>query len=167
MKNMNVLEFKKNISTDFREILVSKALVANYNAYVSLKGTRVGLEWADAGDIDASQMTNYIPFKSTGQFFTLFRAGTHIARHIDDSSNRASCLSIALLPSLDNFAPVTYYDRLDDNSPVSETYHYTMQPVILNTTKVHAMYNNEHDRYVFQVQYAEPIDDFIPYSDQE
>ena len=41
---MNVLEFKKTISTDFREILVSKALVANYNAYVSLKGTRVGLE---------------------------------------------------------------------------------------------------------------------------
>ena len=161
---MNVLEFKKNISSALRASLVSKALVANYNTNVSLKGTRVGLEWADAGDIDASEMIDYIPYQPTGQIFTLFRAGNHISRHIDDSSNRTSCLSIALLPSLDKFAPVTYYESLASDSPITEIYHYTIYPVILNTMNVHAMYNNEHNRYVFQVQYAEPIDAFVQFA---
>ena len=163
---MNVLEFNKPISSVFREILMAKALVGNYKTYVSRKGTRVGLEYAHADDVDATEMTSYIPYKPTGQIFTLFRAGTHINRHTDDSSNRASCLSIALMPSLDKFAPVTYYDSLKSDSLITETYHYTAQPVILNTTNVHAMYNNEHDRYIFQIQYAEPIEDFIAYANQ-
>jgi hypothetical protein len=163
---MNVLEFKKTVSSQLRATLESAALAANYNTYVSRKGTRVGLEWASASDIDASELCSFIPFTPTGQLFTLFRAGNHIGLHVDDHQERTSCLSIALLPSLENFAPVTYYDKLGDDAVITETYHYTEHPVILNTANVHAMYNNQHDRYVFQIQYQEPIENFLPFADQ-
>lgn len=163
---MNVLEFKKRISPGFRKKLRFHALISTYSSYISLKGTQVGLEWAHADYIDASELTNNIPFTSTGQYFTKFKANNFIDPHVDDHSTRTSCLSIALSPSLDIFAPVLYYDKFGDDAVITETYHYTTNPVILNTTLVHAMYNNDNDRYIFQIQYQEPIDSFLTYAEQ-
>lgn len=161
---MNVLEFKKKITPAFRKRLAFNALIAPYVEYISLKGTRVGLEWAYADHIDASEITDRIPFTPTGLRFTRFLAGNFIAPHVDDSKTRTSCLSVALLPSLENFAPVIYHNKLGSDAVVTQTYHYNLHPVILNTANVHSMYNNVYDRYIFQIQYQEPIEMFIEYA---
>ena len=161
---MNVIEFKKTTSPALLKKLKFHALISTYTSYVSLKGIKVGLEWAHADHIDASELIGHIPFTPTGQFFTRFQAGNFIEPHVDDHATRTSCLSVALAPTLEKFAPVMYYDKFGDDAIITQIYHYTAHPVILNTTKVHAMYNNENDRYIFQIQYNQPINDFITYA---
>jgi hypothetical protein len=160
---MNILQFGHSVSEDLLRILKQKALAGSYHSYVTLKGNKIGLEWADGNDVDATEILNLVPFKHNSQTFTRFLASTYIDPHTDDSLRRTSCISVALIPDLEDFAPVLYYDKLGSDATIVQTYHYTRHPVIINTSNVHAMYNNAHDRYMFQISYSEDISAFLPY----
>jgi len=161
---MNVLEFKHEVSDSLLHDLREAVLTVSFESYVTAKGTRVWLEWADASAVDASELLALVPFKPNRQGFTRFAANGFINVHVDDKLNRSSCLSVALLPEPEHFAPVNYHASLDLDAPVIETYHYSRHPVILNTKNPHSMFNNDHDRYMLQIQYAEDISEFVQYA---
>jgi len=161
---MNVLEFKHKVSDDLLQKLRQAVMSVSFESYVTAKGNRVWLEWADASSVDASELLALVPFKPNRQGFTRFAANGFINVHVDDKLNRSSCLSVALLPELENFAPVNYHDSLDLDARITETYHYNRHPIILNTKNPHSMVNNDHDRYMLQIQYAEDISEFVKYA---
>jgi len=73
--------------------------------------------------------------------------------HIDhDSSNeRRSCLTWAIYPSLDKFAPTHFYD---ENDNIIGTYNYSDNAFILETGIKHGMINNDNTRYSLQFTYS-------------
>lgn len=162
---MNVLEFSHCISDELKAKLLEGALSAKYTHHITSWGEVIGLEWADASNVDASELTNLIPFTPNGQLFIKFNAGEHIDLHIDDTPSRVSCLSVALLPSYDKFTPVNYYNSMDADAELVETYYYNEHPVVLNTMAVHAVFDVKYDRYMFQLMYTNPIEDFVKYAD--
>ena len=80
-----------------------------------------------------------------------------VPRHIDfvQYTKKRSSVSWYLSPSLDQFAPVDFFDAEDKKY----TYYYKENAVILNTgSYIHSVTNNEHDRYMLQFAYEEPIE---------
>jgi hypothetical protein len=74
----------------------------------------------------------------------------------DNWKIRKSCLTWALEPDYENFAPTIFHD--DDNNKFY--CHYDEHGVILNTRCVHSMVNNEHNMYMLQFNYENDPEDF-------
>ena len=69
----------------------------------------------------------------------------------DSSKERKSCVTWAIYPDLDKFAPTLFYDEYDN---IIGTYKYSDNAFILETGIRHGMVNNNNTRYSLQFTYS-------------
>ncbi len=148
---MDTYECNYDLPLDIKYRLLSHCFDLKFKQYVSLKGTEVGLQSAHCEDDEIKQLMRKLINKDIEInlcIFVKFMPNAMIEDHIDDSLLRRSCITWALAPSLDKFAPVSYGNQ--------KTY-YTAKPLILNTQSEHRMDNNQFERYSFQLCLSEDI----------
>ena len=93
-----------------------------------------------------------------GCVYLHFEPNKKIPPHVDDSLKRTSCITWALFPDIENFAPVIFYD---ENGNEKDKVYYTNKPLILNTRYRHGVQNNNSDRYSFQLCLNNPIEELV------
>jgi hypothetical protein len=162
---MNVLELKFKIDEHLYTQLVNQAKLANYSRYISDTGTSTSVQYSRIYDgAEIEELAKQIPFVPYGFMFLKLDANALVDVHTDDSKNRSSCLTIGLCPDFKNMAPIEYYSSLAQSAQKTQTYFYNKNAVIINTQLPHKVVNNNFDRYTFQIMYANPIEDFLPFS---
>jgi hypothetical protein len=149
---MDTYECNYNLSPDIKYQLLQHCFDLKFIEYVSLKGNAAGLQRAHCENEKIKTLMRSLindDLNINLYMFVKFSPDTMIDSHTDDSLIRRSCLTWALAPSLNNFAPVYYGE---------EKTYYSERPLILNTQSTHKMINNSFERYSFQLCFSEEIE---------
>lgn len=164
---MNTYECNFDLDIKDRAMLLSLATQLDYDVYITNKGTTTGLNYTSTvrnvpvtGVVKKliSMLNSDINF--TGAVFVHFFPNDSIFPHSDDDSLRASCITWALAPSINNFAPVNYYTECNEEA-YEETVYYSKKPLIINTSNYHSVHNNNFNRYTFQLCSNDPIEKLV------
>jgi hypothetical protein len=111
----------------------------------------------------SKDMIALYPFKAPIQSCVtlVMKSNAALIPHVDafEAGNwRRICLSWALQPSYENFAPTTFH-----NSEGGEIYkhYYNEKAFVLDTRIMHSVKNNNHKRVIFQVTFDAELEDII------
>jgi hypothetical protein len=148
------------------ELLLQAKEHTEFNLYTTYKNTKTDLHFATdvTKEIKPSDATNYLKsivnpdLKLNGVAFIKFLPNKSIFPHCDDVDLRTSCLTWALSPKIDFFAPVIYHYS---ENKVSEIKYYNECGLILNTKKMHSVVNNEFERISVQLCFSNPIEELV------
>lgn len=149
------------LTDDYRKHMLKVAKKANYTRYgqhakKDKERTMHGIS-RNVGYLDIKPLLKCVNILPHNVYLLHNPPYDPVPRHIDfvQYTKKTSSISWYLSPSLDMFAPVDFFDENENK----HTYHYKNNAVILNTGEwIHSVTNNEHDRYMLQFAYEEPID---------
>jgi hypothetical protein len=153
-----------------RLLETSEEIADRYRPYVSTEGYVNQLEYCglikhegvSADDFEITKvMRDLIQPQHTIQaaVYVRFQPRACIFPHVDDNSERSTCLTFPLAPS-EHFAPTIFFENETDQKPIAVA-NWDGRPGALNTREFHAVYNNEHTRYTFQLCFDILLDDFM------
>ncbi len=143
-----------------------------YRQYVSLGGYTNQLEYfglqkhtgIGADDFEITQRMRSLiqpQHKVEAAIYVKFAPRARIAPHVDDHLERSTCLTFPLAPEPPDFAPTLYFKSMDDIVKPCYIEEWENRPGALNTREVHAVFNNEHLRYSFQLCFRIPLKEFV------
>lgn len=152
-------------------LATSKEIANRYRQYVSTEGYVNQLEYCglnkhegiSADDFAITKiMRDLIQPQHTVQaaVYVRFQPWTNIFPHVDDNLERSTCLTFPLAPEPEAFAPTIFFENETDNKPAAVVY-WDGRPVALNTREIHAVHNNGHTRYTFQLCFDIVLGDFM------
>jgi len=122
-------------------------------------GTSKGLIFKKVVDKNLiSNLTERFNYEPSDSIFVRYNPFSYLNPHYDlyNRSFRKSCVTWALYPDLDKFAPTVFYNN--DNT-ISYEHFYTEKAFIIDTRIKHGIKNNEHYRYLLQFSFnVEPKD---------
>jgi hypothetical protein len=144
------------------DLLLQAREHTEFNLYTTYKNTKTDLHFATdvTKEIKPSDATNYLKsivnpsLELNGIAFLKFLPNKSIFPHCDDHDLRTSCLTWALSPDIDNFAPVIYHYT---ENKISEITYYNNCGLILNTKNMHSVVNNEFERISVQLCFSNSI----------
>ena len=150
-------------------LLVAHGVDSRYKQYVSLDGYVNQLEYfglvkhtgIGADDFAITQvMRKLVRPEHTIHAAIYIRFGPNkiIAPHVDDHLERTTCLTFPLSPEPPDFAPTVY---VDDGKKI--VIPWDGRPGALNTRIDHAVYNNDHTRYSFQLCFSLTLEEFMSF----
>lgn len=164
---MNTYETSYKLDDTLKFELLSQAKNhTQYNLYTTFKNTQTDLLFATdvTKEIKPSEATNYLKsiinpnLKLNGIAFIKFLPNTSIFPHCDDHDLRTTCLTWALSPDLDLFAPVIYHYT---EEKISEIKYYNECGLMLNTKNMHSVVNNNFERISVQLCFSNTIEELV------
>jgi len=166
---MNIYRINYQLNDIIFNDLKNLAINLSYQNYTTLKGTKISLQYSNCLDSANNRFSVVKQIEElinprldiTMAVFIKFPAYSNIEPHIDDNIQRSSCVTWALHPDLQNFAPVNFHDI---NKEIVETVFYDKFPIILNTRAIHSVQNNNFDRYTFQLCFSNSIDELANFN---
>ena len=165
---MNTYQCKNDIINEHeKKQLISEAMSYEY-VKLNIEGTRFtnhgksGTISTYKGDLLivglVKKMINSInpKLKFSIANFTKFAPNDYLFIHTDDHHGRATCITWALYPSLNDFSPVKYYN---EDETLNEVIYYEKNPLIITTKNKHSCKNESTEyRYTFQICFYDPIE---------
>jgi hypothetical protein len=140
----------------------------NIGEYSEDNPTRIGapgVEYGEAALLSSliKDMQALYPFKSPIQSCVtlIMKSNAAIIPHVDafDTGNwRRICISWALQPSYENFAPTVFYTA--DGKEIYRHY-YDEKAFVLDTRIMHSVTNNDYTRVIFQTTFDAELNDII------
>lgn len=152
-------------------LATAEAIADRYRPYVSTEGYVNQLEYCGAikhkgigaDDFQITKvMRDLIQPQHTvhAAVYVRFQPEACIFPHVDDNLERSTCLTFPLAPTPELFAPTMFFENETDQKPSAVVY-WDGRPGALNTREIHAVYNNEHIRYAFQLCFDILLGDFM------